>query len=393
MGLRTYALSVLVYALTSSNALSAPKLKIAPVELLGYVGKDLKISYELPCGASFYGVVADSTLETLKVGVAFLMKPIRCASMPERHEMVINYLNTTGFKEIRPLKVHQTRIKIVKNRMIDVRTLGPKGQKQVVQMAYEPSCGAPVGTLIQELDESSLGVARLEKMASQQSLTNCPRAQSLKSVKELAIKDGRKLTIIADVKDEIAQSMDIKLVKIKKGSLVRLKRRGVKLTYLRDCNEAPIGVVLKSGKNGSSHIGMLVAKYHNRKCQKPKVWSHYTSKDVYIPKKYKVYALGTMPTKNNLKITAPTAFARFGSKKKAQTGLAMDFLDSCNEMIGAVYASNALSRKVHIGLLMNEREISCKKRMTEVSLFEPFLSKKIKLGQVQPLRIRGFAAH
>jgi hypothetical protein len=393
MGLRTYVISAVFCAFVAPTSLAAPKLKIAPVELTGYVGKNLKVAFALPCGADFHGIVTSTNKKKLKVGVAYLMGNIRCASVPEQEELVIDFLDTTGFKEISPLKIKQTRMKIVSDRMIDARVLKETRAGTQIQIAYEPSCGTIVGTLVQQTDQNTLKLSQLEKMSVRQSISSCPRAQHTRIVTSLRLGPERSLGVIGPKTKTMERAYTLKLAPIKKGSLHRLKKRGLALKYQRQCNEAPVGVVLKSNGKKKSSISMLVAKYVNKKCSEDQVWTSYINADIYLPKGRGLVAIKTKNLPQFLRISAPTSFSRRTKNRKVQTGVAIDYLGTCDQVIGAVYARNTHVYGVHIGLLVAQSYKSCKKSFAEVSLFEPFLSKRVRLGSLRPLRIKGNNSH
>ncbi len=393
MGLRTYALSAVFCVLVAPAALAAPKLKLAPVELTGYVGKDLKISFSLPCGANFHGIVTSTNKKNLRVGVAYLMSAIRCASVPERQEMVIRYLDTTGFKEISPLKIKQNRMKIISDRMLDVRILPRRKGQQKIQVAYEPSCGSAVGTLIQQIGPNALNVSQLEKMSVRQSTSSCPRAQHQATITSIKVSPKLVIGLIGSSSRGKQRLYSLKLAKIKKKSLHRLKRRGISLRYLRSCNDAPVGVVLKGRGKKKSEIGMLVAHYYNRKCSDKATWTKYINRSIFLSKSKPLVSLKSAIKAANLRVVSPTSFSRMGARRQAKTGVSIDYLNGCSPVLGAVYAQNPSIRGVHIGILVDQRDNSCKKSLAEVSLFEPFLSKNIRLGSLHPLRIKGKVSH
>ena len=47
---------VILLSLFAESAAAFPKLQIQPIDLLGYVGKSLRISVTVPCGGEFVGL-------------------------------------------------------------------------------------------------------------------------------------------------------------------------------------------------------------------------------------------------------------------------------------------------------------------------------------------------
>src|SRR5262245_27326909 len=98
----------------SQASLAIPKLQLHPVALLGYVGNDLRLGVELPCGGTFYGLVTRAaTKGTLEVAAAVAQDNIVCTSMPRPFEVVVDYLATTGFKAIAPLPVDPSQNRLL----------------------------------------------------------------------------------------------------------------------------------------------------------------------------------------------------------------------------------------------------------------------------------------
>lgn len=389
MGLRTFLLGTLL-CVWAPNALAAQKLKIAEVELTGYVGQDLKIAYDLPCGATFYGVVAkEESSKRLRLGVAYLMGDVRCISLPAREETVLNFINTTGYDSISPLKTSSVRSRFVQNKMIDVRVVRSKKNPKL-QLISEPSCGVDLGTLIRQTGSHKLELARLEKLTARQYRAGCPKTQQIKDVKAIRITKNLSVGIIPKKVRDLDRSFSLHLSQIRDGSVKRLKKRGVALSYLRKCNEAPVGVVMdRKIQNGkpSLKVGMLVARYFNMKCKEPDAWTPYTNTTVVMGKKIQPTLM--KKGSNSFSLVSPTAFSRQG--KRRRSGVSIDYIDSCSSLKGVVYTGS--KSRSHLGVLTAAHKGSCSKKVAEVSLFQPFLSKRVLLKNLRPLHLMGSNAH
>src|SRR4051812_10957009 len=111
MGLQGYArlaACLLASVLFATPGAAFPKLLIHPVELKGYEGNGtaLRLSIEMPCGGTFYGLVTRAAKKgVLEVAAAVAQDSIVCTSLPDPTEVVVDYLATTGFKVIEPMLV------------------------------------------------------------------------------------------------------------------------------------------------------------------------------------------------------------------------------------------------------------------------------------------------
>src|SRR5687768_10062005 len=86
-------LAALTTLALGSEASAFPKLQIHAVDLIGYEGTALRLSIELPCGSTFYGLVTRAAKPgTLEVAAAVAQDNIVCTSMPQPTTFLVDYL-------------------------------------------------------------------------------------------------------------------------------------------------------------------------------------------------------------------------------------------------------------------------------------------------------------
>ena len=119
---------VLLLSFSAEAAAAFPKLQMQPIELVGYVGKAIRIAVTVPCGGEFYGIIASTNekKKSMALAAAVSQDSIVCTSMPSQKEVVIDYLDVTGFKTIEPMTVGS-------NPRISIARISENGSVKIVR--------------------------------------------------------------------------------------------------------------------------------------------------------------------------------------------------------------------------------------------------------------------
>lgn len=390
------ACALVLGTLAAGKALALPKLQIRPVELMGYVGKSVKLSVDLPCGGEYYGLVASAdTKGRLKVAAAVVQDAIVCTSTAETKEIMVDYLAVTRFKTIEPMNVNEGNPRLLVARISDLR-LVQAGEASNLSAVYEPRCGRDIGTLIRKVGKGRLEIAFVESPAGMPAMDGCELRQKKRVITALDTAAPFKVAALKDKPKSLSRAFRLKLAPLAQGGVKASPgTSGLSVTYKRECNEAPVGIVLgaptrsKDGKPAVK-VGVLVAEYYNFPCAaattgKTGGMAVLSDRDLTLPVGAKVLA---MREKGELSVLQPTKIRHTNGQ-----GVVLSANASCREEADAVYTRDgrgALTVGVLTGAVETEMgKAPCRNPGDDVSLKQPFVSTRIKTGMLQPLKLKG----
>jgi hypothetical protein len=386
---------VLLLSFSAEAAAAFPKLQMQPIELVGYVGKAIRIAVTVPCGGEFYGIIASTNekKKSMALAAAVSQDSIVCTSMPSQKEVVIDYLDVTGFKTIEPMTVGSNpRISIA--RISDLKMVRSKSSGNRLKVVYEPKCGRSVGTLIRQTDKQNLEIAMVEKPRTGEVSSSCPSESAEKVITAIDTTVRKKVGALQSSVKALSRQYALKLVPINPQGIKTGKNGGVSFSYRKGCNDAPVGVVVSSEKNirgqKTALIGMLVANYYNIPCvgklAKSSLAEHKDS-TILIPSGTKI-ALFNPNELNSLVVKAPTRITKEGTT--GRKNIVLKHSASCNQVIGGVYSRDA-EGGVSVGILTEGDETSnaCKNASGDVSLSQPYFIGHQRMETLYPLRLKG----
>lgn len=376
-----------LYALTLLLPLPAlaARLKLEPVEIIGYQGKHLRLSVDLDCGASFYGLLASvDKHRTLHLAAVVEQTAILCAGLPEAREIRVDYLATRGVAKIAPLAIDARRSRLIIAPATTIKAAPAQGGITPFSVVYEPRCGSPMGTIIRHTSTRHLEIGLAEHSADSATITRCQTAIRVATIDILSINPSTRVSPLQRAsRTSLTRAYELHTAVIKPGSIRTIgPHGGVSLVFKRQCNDAPVGIVV-SGHPQRPEIGVLVARYHNFRCptNAPKVeWSLLSNQDLRL--KGSRFMAALPPQRTQLQVTPPARYQRHAR------GLSIHYADGCSRTLGVIY-SHDHTGKLAVGVVTSDAASSCKGRATEVSLVQPFIGNHVLTQDLAPLRLKG----
>lgn len=365
------------------KAQAAPKLHLEPVELVGYAGDAVRVAIELPCGSRFFGLVAKGSTNgrTLFLAAAVQRRPVLCTGMPERVELKVDYLPVRSFQAIRPMPVQvATRINLA--RIDDIRVAN-HGDKDRIAAVYSPQCGRDLGTLIHRSGQDKLEISFAEQAAPTSG--TCLAVRKTRAIPELNPGPKMQLGLLAEGAASMARRYSLRMAPISPGTL-RSSEHGLTFSYLRACNEAPVGVALESDRETSTPrvgVGMIVARYENIRCD-GRVNASVQEASLHLPEGVMISPMDEGELGDEARVVAPSRLVRGSGDRTAE--LQVGYLANCGAAPKAVYARDRQGN-LAVGLLMHGGS-SCKTSPSEVSLVQPYLASSVLTASIFPMRLK-----
>jgi hypothetical protein len=379
-----WALGLLLPLLLPTPALAA-RLHLEPIEILGYEGDKLRLSVELTCGSSFYGLLASLDDEsTLRLAAVVEQGAIVCTSFPEARELVVDFLATRGVTQIAPMEVDERRSRVTIAPITAIKTTPRKNGVSRLKVAYEPRCGKALGTIIRRAGPQRLEIGMAERPYELAELTSCQARSRIALIKSLSLTPGTRVTSLRRApRSSLSRAYELRLAPIKTGSIQRLEPfGGVSVTFKRACNEAPVGIVL-DGDATEPRVGVVVARYPNYRCPKgakASEWSSLMNYDLKLPEQVRLTAIPSGDA--TLQIALPARYAR------TAPGLDVRYVGGCSRALGVVYAHDGKG-KLALGIVSRQAASSCNGTPAEVSLPQPFIGEHVLTQDLAPLKLKG----
>lgn len=391
---------VLLLSLVAEAAAAFPKLQMQPVELIGYVGTSLRVAVPIPCGGEFYGIVASTNekQKTMALAAAVSIDAIVCTSIPSQVEVVIDYLDVTGFKSIEPMSMGNGSNRLTVARISDMKIARSKDAGDRLKVVYEPRCGRSVGALIRATGRDRIEIAMVEKPSSSVQRAGCDRKPTEREITAIDVKVRKRVATLSDKVQSLTRLYTLKMAPVSSKGIRTGKNGGLSFRYRKKCNDAPLGVVVSEEKiiNGkkTALIGMLVANYYNIPCtgkDAESKWASHTDSTVLIPKHVAV-GLIKPSEMTGLMVKAPTRISTRGSKTgKGRKQMVLKHSATCGQVIGGVYSRDSQGG-LSVGILTQGQYLSsnaCKNASGEVSLSQPFFIGHQRMEALYPLRLKG----
>ncbi len=389
--------STIAAFLCAGQAHAVPKLEIQAIELVGYMDDALKIAVELPCGGSFYGLIAqeDRAGRTLRLAAAVTRGQILCTGMSKPLEMVVDYLATDGFDVVTPLPVGLKNNRLVIGRLSDVRRADAPDEG--VAAVYETRCALPVGVLIRRVGERQLDLGIAERVG-QGGAGGCDATPVVKHLKALSTDRQWKLGSLGERAVSLGRSFTLAVLPA--AAVRRHPSQGLVVSFARACHEAPVGIVLgrrqPASRGGRSKVavGVLVAQYPNAKCQQPGAAPIAGATELQT---ISDQALMLAPGDQAVPLHAENASIALRTPTRIKAGgtasgeLQVSFLAACAPMPYTVFARDGRGRSA-VAILTQEAAATarkCKNGPAEVSLSQPYAVLGMSAAAPFPLKLKG----
>jgi hypothetical protein len=391
---------VLLLSLFSVPAAALPKLQMQPVDLIGYVGTSLRVAVPIPCGGEFYGIIASTNekQKTMALAAAVSIDSIVCTSIPSQQEVIIDYLDVTGFKSIEPMSMGSGSNRLAIARISDMKITRSKDVGNRLKVVYEPRCGRGVGTLIRATGKDRIEIAMVEKPATGAQKDGCERRPTEREITAIDVKVKKRVATLSDKVESLTRQYTLKLAPVSPKGIRTGKNGGLTFRYRKKCNDAPLGVVVSDEKivdgRKTALIGMLIANYYNIPCTGKEAgtkWEEHADSTILIPKNVTVGLMNTSDAVG-LMVKAPTRITTRGSKSgKGRKQLVLKHAATCGQIVGGVYSRDGKGG-LSVGILTQGQYLSsnaCKNETAEVSLSQPYFIGHQRMETLYPLRLKG----
>ena len=371
-------------------------LTLIPILAMTYEGRDLKIGYELPCGAETWGIFSTATHRegALRLAVLAEVPRVACTGLDRRKVELLPFISTTGYKDVGPLQVgDMTRVRILPP--TDLRVSTHASGRSVLVAGYEQECGNVAGSAIRVGSDGTTTVAVASVPVSGGG--DCPVTEQELEVAGLEFSKDRRISALAREEDSFERDMYLRLARVESVKT----DAGVAVTYRRRCNEAPIGLVatgpvLPSERATASirapkvAVGVLVARYVNLICPEgtPRfVSDKLVSSELDLRGADHVATLPPTTSSSLLSLRQPKQYAVMN--KVRGEGLVLDLGPTCATQVGAVYTSDAAGNLAVAVLETREGASPCTAPVDSRSIVQPFARKPSGERSIFPMRIRG----
>lgn len=382
---------------------------LVPLRSAAVVNGKLKISYELPCGATYWGLFVSPTDKgkKLRLGAAVKRQDVVCAKLPLITYQEIDYFVASNRKLFLGRFVRSqvftsrnlSALQPTDIRMVDGGVGDHLGPMEVI---YEPRGGKFAGVVLRRSTGSTVDLAVVERPADQKfALSGGSKLlpPGVLRLPSLMVKRSIKIRPMAQEKEDLAKKYFLRLALVKPNSLRRLPDGSITFSYRRECNEAPVGMASRVSHPSSSSeasaaqvlsVGMLVAHYDNFICRPGQrwVWTEFSNRSLKWPSSRldtRVESLAETSKKDELRLKSPIQYSVNSSKSR---GFGVQTIGGCDQEFATVFSEDAFGN-LAVGVLQHGSSYSCKKKAKEVSLFQPFTLAGASQGKIYPLRLKG----
>ena len=264
-------LAVPKFALANSN------IQLYPVELEGYTDNDgIKVTFLRPCGGKLEGfLLYENEPDTLAIAAVIGLKKVTCISLGRPMTMVIDHVNVSGYKTIKPFntKLAGRSIKLIVTSRIELLAEG------TATIAYESSCRPTAGLVLGVDRKQQTYTARIVELGKPSRRRACHHSPKLLHTKALRLPSG--VGLASTNHQNLIHQPRLQLAPIDLNHLERVGQEITQVRFKSRCNEAPVGLVIsapqrKPAANVSTAVtsegvttvglGMLTVRYSKYPC-------------------------------------------------------------------------------------------------------------------------------
>lgn len=390
----------------------------------------ISVSFAKPCQFDFYGIVAQKVDgRRLELAVAGTMKNMGCIGLPKMMTVRVDAFALTGIEAFGAMAMDGGNDRVELVEILDVglnqsTQFGTKAEsantsvatKQMpsasLEASYITACGSFAGVVVRSTDRGKQGLGLMEWSVRRPPATGsglpstCPYTQvsrELPALSPAALTRG--ISLIRPTSLATTDATQQYYLRLSQTQIESRAASQLNLRFQRRCNEAPVGVVVSAlDATNTIAVGMLVAHYYNMPCEQASAgdsmrWSTYSQSIVLDPKASLRPMLVTANDRGRLRVKAPLRLQR----EPSQSHTMFSFYAPCGRTIGAVYATDSLSR-VAVGILEQRSSVAaCVGAAREKTLMLPASMAAAPMptaaasirprdaAKTYPLRIRGQA--
>lgn len=395
---------------------------LKPINSIQSVNNSLSVSFELPCAGKFHGFILtprqDIGTNKFEIAAVVASKNLMCAKISRDEKKSLDFLKLTPDQLIIDPAIKRVQFNAKYFDFVNPYEVRPTTQK--IQMIYESRGGKYAGALIRENESHEVLMGVYEVYDKAPLIGQKPPSLSAPKVvnfPDIIKSDARKVVAFENEASEKIKEYRLKLAPIKRGSLKENPEGNLEVTYLRACNEAPIGITLWNDKDRTKmklvslnsklkkkdiRLGVLVAQYYNYKCKSedkiaprtsPKTYGEWTvlkNEDLkFLLKDYRVKLVRQSNSeKPRLRLKSPIQYAMLVNEQKKMEGLRVDAIGGCGQELGIVY-SRDFRGNLTMGILERTPIFQCKISAKKVSLFQPVVLGEPQDQLIYPMKLVG----
>ncbi len=391
--------SRIIWLLSLYLALSTPALfakstygfELEAVRLHFSKDKQIYASYTVPCGSRFAGFLYRAgQAGELKVAAVAQRDHARCLGLKAFHNVKLPLLSADRFaavSSLNPSDEPQVLSALALDNIHSERSSRGEG----VHAIYTSQCGEALGMLVMN-NSQGLSFGVLESSLSKDRRATCNRSSKVYSVMGLDVSPIKNPGFIGTNPERTSapsytlRRVPVRLLKPRASSTKpsQMHERYFHVSYLRACDEAPIGIVRKE-RGSVLEISMLVAHFPSMSCGAPEAERTWTSweEGLFLNKKQTLKTLARMDTVP-LRIIRPSSYQvspRNGSK------LVVNTFSSCQRDVGLI--SRSSPQGLAVGVLQTATVEPCNSRLKKVSYPLPMDPSSPARRDIKPLQLVG----
>lgn len=373
----------------------AQTVKITAISGIGAANGEVQARFQLPCGAKFLGVVARRRGGLIELGVAYQNELLRCAQIPEMKSVGLPWVNERQVASLRPLAAvgRKGTWRTAPALLLSSKT---SAGSPSLDLVYTSSCSQYGLPLFSAKGDRIVGVGALEYFPG-------PRPSECRAVEKRihlgvigSSKLGLEYQVIGPDKANLRRSHSIYLAKILEKGIHRIPGQGITVSYNRRCNEVPVGLVLSPVRlvNGLRHaqVGVVVSRFHHRACDIGSGGDEVATLTIPLLEfsgeiRLSPFDLAVAGSAIRLRVPAISDLMVEGQ----QRGIALDYVEACSEVLGAVYHFR-YGESLAVGVLERPSLVgTCPSGARQVSLPQPYLDGVAAKGAlpIVPMRVLG----
>lgn len=371
-----------------AKAKSTFSYELEPVRLHFKSDSQVYASFSMPCGGRFAGFLYRSPLAgELQVAAVVERSHARCAGLNGTQERKLPLVFAERFAAISSINPSSEPQAISGVTIQNVHTTRSK-QQSGVHAIYTSYCGQPMGLLVKDSKEG-LAFGMLESSPSRESKASCNRSTKLYSLANLDVSRVQNPSFIKEPSDKVStppyslRRVPVRLhQKATPSKPSQMHERYFHLSYLRACDEAPIGIVRKQ-QGTAVEVSMLVAHFPSMDCgagRAKKVWTSWG--EGLALRDSQQYRSIHNELEEPMSIVRPSSY-RFGKGQK----LSVKGFSACQQDIGLI--SRSSSQGFAVGILQSAAAKPCNSQPKQVS-YELLLDPGLEVRpDIKPLQLVG----